>query len=224
YDEFGNVIFDSNPEFQPLGFAGGLYDTQTKLVRFGARDYAAETGRWTAKDPMDFAGGQGNLFVYVGNDPVNLIDPSGLGIIHNKSNTPIFVIASDQKMAIILRPGETTPPGIDWDFYRGADARLGSQWIKVPGKFGLEWEVEVKGEAEDVACQLPAAIKQPSALAKKTLIAPYDWLSGDDTRLRFADPKRDEPNWAEGILENYANQDPLIYQLRLGFMPRRRGR
>ena len=24
--------------FQPFGFAGGLYDNQTKLVRFGARD------------------------------------------------------------------------------------------------------------------------------------------------------------------------------------------
>jgi hypothetical protein len=35
YDEFGNVIFDTNPRFQPFGFAGGLYDQDTKLVRFG---------------------------------------------------------------------------------------------------------------------------------------------------------------------------------------------
>ena len=28
YDEFGNVIYDSNPGFQPFGFAGGLYDTE----------------------------------------------------------------------------------------------------------------------------------------------------------------------------------------------------
>ena len=25
YDEFGNVTYDSNPGFQPSGFAGGLY-------------------------------------------------------------------------------------------------------------------------------------------------------------------------------------------------------
>ena len=49
YDEFGNVTADTNPGFQPFGFAGGLYDWQTKLVRFGARDYDAETGRWTDK-------------------------------------------------------------------------------------------------------------------------------------------------------------------------------
>ena len=41
YDEFGKIIFDSNPGFQPYAFAGGLYDTQTKLVHFGARDYDA---------------------------------------------------------------------------------------------------------------------------------------------------------------------------------------
>ena len=41
YDEFGNVINDTNPGFQPFGFAGGLYDQDTKLVRFGARDYDA---------------------------------------------------------------------------------------------------------------------------------------------------------------------------------------
>ncbi len=51
YDEFGNVTQDTNPGFQPFGFAGGIYDIDTGLVRFGARDYDAETGRWTAKDP-----------------------------------------------------------------------------------------------------------------------------------------------------------------------------
>ena len=33
--------------FQPFGFAGGLYDHQTGLIRFGARDYDSEAGRWT---------------------------------------------------------------------------------------------------------------------------------------------------------------------------------
>ena len=78
YDEFGQVITDTNPGFQPFGFAGGLYDRDTKLVRFGARDYDAETGRWTAKDPILFAGGDTNLYGYVVNDPVNFYDPSGL--------------------------------------------------------------------------------------------------------------------------------------------------
>jgi RHS repeat-associated protein len=63
--------------FQPFGFAGGIYDTDTGLVRFGARDYDADTGRWTVKDPILFAGGDTNLYGYVVNDPVNYADLSG---------------------------------------------------------------------------------------------------------------------------------------------------
>ena len=78
YDEFGQVLSDSNPGFQPFGFAGGLYDRNTKLVRFGARDYDAETGRWTAKDPIGFGGGDGDLYGYVGGEPISRTDPLGL--------------------------------------------------------------------------------------------------------------------------------------------------
>ena len=36
HDEWGNVLEDSNEGFVPFGFAGGLYDPPTGLVRFGA--------------------------------------------------------------------------------------------------------------------------------------------------------------------------------------------
>jgi RHS repeat-associated protein len=78
YDEFGRVLQDTNPGFQPFGFAGGLYDHLTGLVRFGARDYEPSVGRWTAPDPLLFIGGQTNLYVYVENGPVNWTDPYGL--------------------------------------------------------------------------------------------------------------------------------------------------
>jgi RHS repeat-associated protein len=77
YDVWGRVIEDTNPGFQPFGFAGGIYDRHTGLVRFGARDYDPETGRWTAKDPILFGGGDANLYGSVGSDPVNVIDHSG---------------------------------------------------------------------------------------------------------------------------------------------------
>ncbi|HKO48583.1 MAG TPA: RHS repeat-associated core domain-containing protein [Polyangiaceae bacterium] len=77
YDEFGVVVSDSNPGFQPFGFAGGLYDPITGLVRFGARDYDAEIGRWVAKDPIGFAGGT-NAYQYAAGDPINFVDSTGL--------------------------------------------------------------------------------------------------------------------------------------------------
>ena len=78
YDSFGNVILDTNSGFQPFGFAGGLYDPDTGLLRFGARDYDATIGRWTTKDPIRFAGGDTNLYGYVLNDPLNFRDANGL--------------------------------------------------------------------------------------------------------------------------------------------------
>ena len=58
YNEWGQVISDTSPGFQPFGYAGGLYDPLTDLTEFGARHYDASVGRFTSKDPIGFAGGE----------------------------------------------------------------------------------------------------------------------------------------------------------------------
>jgi uncharacterized protein RhaS with RHS repeats len=40
--------------------------------------FDSATGRFLSEDPTGFAGGQANLYVYVGNDPINFTDPFGL--------------------------------------------------------------------------------------------------------------------------------------------------
>ena len=79
FDEFGMVESDTSPGFQVFGFAGGIYDADTGLVRFGARDYDPETGRWTAKDPIRFKGADLELYGYIRMDPVNGLDRRGTG-------------------------------------------------------------------------------------------------------------------------------------------------
>ena len=78
HDAFGVVLEDTNPGFVPFGFAGGMGDSDTGLVRFGARDYDPSVGRWTSRDPILFNGETTNLHQYAGNDPVNVVDRSGL--------------------------------------------------------------------------------------------------------------------------------------------------
>lgn len=48
----------------------------------------SEIGKWTAKDPIGFAGGDSNLFGYVENDPLNWVDP--WGILAELMNPPGF--------------------------------------------------------------------------------------------------------------------------------------
>jgi RHS repeat-associated protein len=81
YDAYGRLLQDDTliPDFaQPFGFAGGLHDRTTGLVRFGARDYDPQTGRWTTKDPLGFNSGGLNPYVYSHNNPINKLDPTGL--------------------------------------------------------------------------------------------------------------------------------------------------
>jgi RHS repeat-associated protein len=78
FDVWGQVTADSNAGFQVFGFAGGIYDPDTGLERYGARDYDPGVGRWTMKDPLLFKAGDPDVYAACGNDPVNCADPTGL--------------------------------------------------------------------------------------------------------------------------------------------------
>jgi RHS repeat-associated protein len=79
YTAFGKVA-GTGVDWIPVGYAGGIFDEETGLIQFGARHYDTSVGRWISKDPILFDGRQANLYVYVGNDPVNQSDPSGLAL------------------------------------------------------------------------------------------------------------------------------------------------
>ncbi|HKK61083.1 MAG TPA: RHS repeat-associated core domain-containing protein, partial [Bacteroidales bacterium] len=102
YDAFGKVLADNNPGYTPFGYAGGLYDYRTDLIRFGARDYYPEIGRWTAEDPIGFLSGDVNFYAYCANDPVNYLDLTGLSKISggfaDRSITRVFWSGGEKAM------------------------------------------------------------------------------------------------------------------------------
>ena len=79
YDSFGNIVSETNPSAgDRFKFTGREYDDLTDLYYYRARWYDARTGKFLSEDPLGFAAGDYNLSRYVGNAPVNTIDPSGL--------------------------------------------------------------------------------------------------------------------------------------------------
>jgi len=78
------------------------------LVRFGARDYDPAIGRWTAKDPIDFAGGDANLYGYVQNNPVNWVDPLGLLTLSGNIGGGWFGGGYNLGVSIDLSTGQVT--------------------------------------------------------------------------------------------------------------------
>ncbi len=97
YDEFGRVTSSTVGTAQPVGFAAGMADP-TGLVKFGARYYDPNLGRWTQQDSAygtitDFR--TLNRYVYVANDPINLIDPKGAFL---------FIVAAVAVVVAIVLP------------------------------------------------------------------------------------------------------------------------
>lgn len=161
YDAFGIVLNDTNPGFQPFGFAGGLYDSDTGLVRFGVRDYDSATGRWTSKDPILFAGGDTNLYRYSNGDPLNYRDPQGLFFSPYKFWCALWKIAREQqrrrdqcKAGVYSRwckvKWDPTDPHKD-----GPDPREAFEWME-KGADAAENGIEILGEfGIDVESPIP---------------------------------------------------------------------
>ena len=86
YDEYGSFAIrdgGGNPlTYSPSGnrfyFTGREWDFLTGLYYYRARWYDPLLGRFLQKDPVGYTAGDINLYRYVGNNPVNLVDPLGL--------------------------------------------------------------------------------------------------------------------------------------------------
>ena len=87
YDPFGSVtVLDADWNVQAGGRAynwsylhqGGRFDVTSGLYHFRFRDYSPSLGRWTSMDPIRYEAGDVNLYRFVFNAPINLVDPTGL--------------------------------------------------------------------------------------------------------------------------------------------------
>jgi RHS repeat-associated protein len=219
YDEFGIIISQSGsaPTAVPFGYAGGLYDADTGLVRFGARDYEPFTGRWTTKDPIRFEGGA-NLYAYAAGNPVDLVDLNGrnpaavaigaaaaTGAVANVIGYVVWAAATDTPVTGSALAGAAVGGAIG-----GAAALLGPVGAFVGGAVGAAVEdgiagreqswanIGVSGLANTVA---PAIGNKLSKLFGKSGTSALKWETGG---LRSAAMGQAAPGLNKSVLDGAA--------------------
>ena len=79
YDPWGNVLASTETIANDFTFVGGygLMQNDSGIYFVRARNYDPQSGRWISPDPIGITGGE-NLYVYVNNNIITNIDPSGL--------------------------------------------------------------------------------------------------------------------------------------------------
>ena len=85
YDAFGKKRAGPADVVGFGGQAGYYTEAETGLVLCTNRHYNPQTGRFLTRDPIGYGGGV-NLYGYVGNNPINGLDPSGLDWLDNTAN------------------------------------------------------------------------------------------------------------------------------------------
>jgi RHS repeat-associated protein len=136
-DEFGIPTLSQGTSGQPFGYTGEQRDPESGLLYLRARSYDPTTGRFQQRDPTagDAAASQSlNRFIYVGNNPARMTDPSGEALgdwIHQQiqaefvSQHPFFI------PEVIHRRGNA-PSG----------SLLGSIRVDLEGPGGVFYEIK----------------------------------------------------------------------------------
>jgi RHS repeat-associated protein len=136
YDEYGNSSGMGEVRF---GYTGQMWIPEAGLWYYKARFYSPTQGRFLSPDPIGYGDGP-NMYAYVGNDPINKTDPTGLCILsddpdctevdgitaiscHNTGGTAVYDGAGNFVECRSQRPIIDLPNRIPWSalFGRGGD-------------------------------------------------------------------------------------------------------
>ncbi len=117
FDPFGNMASDFDLVKNQLRFPGQYFDKETGLNYNYFRYYNPKTGRYTQADPIGLLGGM-NRYVYVVNNPVMMVDPSGL---------------SSQESGGMVLGASTSSAGQQTSFWSTAGSFVGNFFASVGG-------------------------------------------------------------------------------------------
>jgi hypothetical protein len=97
--------------------------------------YDPRVGRWLNEDPIEFAGGDTNLYRYCGNGPTNATDPSGLWVrITTTDGREIIANNAPELKDALFNLGSGPNAKIDAIYFEGGHGTQQSQDISDDGR------------------------------------------------------------------------------------------
>jgi RHS repeat-associated protein len=120
YDPWGVITASTGTAVNAYRYAGGYFDIQTGLTKFGTRYYDPALGRWTQQDPI--AGtigdpGRVNRYTYVGDDPVTRTDPTGRSWVSTLVGVTTGILVGSTCGALVIGLEQEANPAADYACY-----------------------------------------------------------------------------------------------------------
>ena len=227
YDAFGGIYKGNSPYGLETGYTGKPYDSVTGLSDYGFRDYSPKYARFITEDPI--RDGE-NWFAYVGNNPVNYIDPWGLSASDGQKNSPSF---GSKLKNLGNRALDMLQDGVQWvwnnrkpllEMGLGITMMYGGETVKRSGQFfGIT--IGIAGFGNPVAAGAGITIGVSSTLVGTTMqVTGAAWLAAGSRNLKGNDndqksntyqsnpkhhknSKSPEPSNAEEMF-NHSTNDP----------------
>jgi RHS repeat-associated protein len=149
YDPFGAVTSSGAASGNPFQYTG-LQNDATGLDYFRARYYSPTQDRFISQDPAGISGSGPNLYAYTGNDPTDMVDPTGtisIGMFISNAaagalNTMTFGISNE----IAGVDGHCAGAGYGWGGFAGALA-FGPLGAAGEGAAAIEGASAIEGAA-----------------------------------------------------------------------------
>ena len=116
------------------------------MIQYEFRNYLPAIGRWMTRDPLGEAGGL-NLYAFVGNNPVNWVDPWGLTINNKKGQLPVPYKDEHTTELHVVLSGKKS----EWKHDGLVEPATGDVY-KTPGKYCIQDDVWIdeRGYVHDV--------------------------------------------------------------------------
>jgi RHS repeat-associated protein len=198
YDGFGNPSETQSGNGDRYKFTGREYDSESGQIYYRARYLGVATGRFTSQDPLGFDAGDANLYRYVLNQPLTLVDPTGLEAGTFQNGTTEFPKGTPYLNELAFINGAAS-----WTFPEKGD-------IVIPGKV-LEAIIKQNPGAKPEFVQLSGLrVRMWATIEDKKDVECYYWHQTVDWSYTSKKPIAEATLKDTGLSAAYFNKGPRV--------------